>query len=133
MAIRNFRSLNPAFVPQADWKQQYFSAILENSALFLRWIQQDDKTAGFILFGVENHRFLPRKSGVIYELYIEPEFRKRGLAREAAMQAVQVLRHQSVSKIQLDVVKDNTAAKFFWESLGFQKTSERYVFAGDLR
>ena len=133
MAISNFRDLNPEFVPHDDWKQHYFSWIQANPNLHLEWIQQDGKNAGFILYGVENHRFFPRKSGVIYELYVEPGFRKHGLAREAATQAIRVLRQQPLTKIYLDVMDGNTVAVDLWKSLGFQKVTERYVLAGDGR
>ena len=85
MAERHFRELNPAFEPQADWKESYFPSVTENPRLFLRWIQVDGNRAGFTLFGIENHRFLPRQTGAIYELYIEPEFRRSGVGRSCAL------------------------------------------------
>lgn len=133
MAISNFRDLNSAFVPHDDWKQHYFSGVQGNPDLHLEWIRQDGKNAGFILYGVEGHRFLPRKSGAIYELYITPESRRLGLARVAAAEAIRVLRQQSLSKIHIDVVEGNVSAAELWQSLGFQKAAERYVLAGDAR
>jgi ribosomal protein S18 acetylase RimI-like enzyme len=129
MAERLFRGLNPNFVPQADWKESYFENIVGNSRLSLRWIVADGKRAGFVLFGLEAHRFLPRFNGMIYELYIEPEFRRRGIAQIVAREAIQELQSKSPSKIQLEVMEGNHAATALWESLGFRKVSERYVLA----
>jgi ribosomal protein S18 acetylase RimI-like enzyme len=129
MAERLFRGLNPNFVPQADWKESYFKNILGNARLSLRWIVADEKRAGFVLFGLEAHRFLPRFNGMIYELYIEPEFRRRGIAQIVAREAIQELQSKSPSKIQLEVMEGNRAAAALWESLGFRKVSERYVLA----
>jgi ribosomal protein S18 acetylase RimI-like enzyme len=129
MAERLFRGLNPSFVPQADWKQSYFENILGNARLTLRWVVVDESRAGFVLFGLEAHRFLPRFNGMIYELYIEPEFRQKGVAKTVAGQAIRELQSKSPAKIQLEVMEGNRAAAALWESLGFHKVSERYVLA----
>ncbi len=127
MAIAHFSELNTAFVPLQDWRDHYFQNILKTPQRFLRWIICDRERAGFILFGVEAHRFLPRKTGVIYELYVRPEFRRRGIATTCARQAIQELWTYSPSKIQLEVVEGQIAAAALWRSLGFQKATERFV------
>lgn len=132
MAERHFRELNPDFVPHSDWKAQYFESILSRQQLFARWIMCDSKRAGFILYGLEDHKFLPRLTGMIYELYVLPEFRRRGIARECAVQAIRELRSHNPSKVQLEVVEGNEAAKALWNSLGFQKVSERFVLKDGL-
>lgn len=129
MAERLFRGLNPSFVPEADWKQFYFENILGNSRLSLRWIVVDEVRAGFVLFGLESHRFLPRLNGMIYELYIEPQFRRKGVAQTVARQVIGELGAKSPAKIQLEVTEGNHAAAALWVSLGFRKVSERYVLA----
>ena len=81
MAAKHFSEVNASFVPQNDWKEHYFATIMANPQYFLRWIICDEKRAGFILFGLEKHRFLPRMTGAIYELYVVPEFRRHGVAK----------------------------------------------------
>ena len=127
MAERHFRELNPAFEPHVDWKASYFENILRNQRLFLRWITAEGKRAGFILFGIEDHRFLPRQTGAIYELYIDPAFRRQGVARMCAAAAIGELQTHRLSKVQLEIVTGNTAAEGLWKSLGFEKASERWV------
>jgi ribosomal protein S18 acetylase RimI-like enzyme len=129
MAIAHFSELSPAFVPMQDWRDHYFQNILKTPQCFLRWIICDGQRAGFILFGLEEHRFLPRKTGAIYELYVRPEFRRRGLAKGCAKKAIQELWTHSPSKIQLEVVEGQTAAAALWRSLGFQKATDRFVLA----
>jgi len=128
MAEKHFRELNPAFEPHADWKAQYFDNVL-NSGLFLRWIEANRNRAGFILFGIENHRFLRRRTGGIYELYIDPDFRRNGIARQCAAAAIRELEAHSPSKIQLEIMDGNSAAEKLWASLGFRKFSERWVLS----
>jgi ribosomal protein S18 acetylase RimI-like enzyme len=127
MAVAHFSELNPAFVPHDDWKQRYFPSIIANPNYFLRWIISEKERAGFILFGLEDHKFLPRKTGAIYELYIRREFRRRGLAKTCAQEAIRELWAHSPSKIQLEVLEGRAAAAALWKSLGFHKVTERFV------
>lgn len=127
MAEQHFRSLNPEFVPQPDWVESYFKNIQSNPNYALRWILVDGRHAGFILFGVEKHRFLPRNTGNIYELYVGPSHRRRGIGLEAARLAVAELQRLGSSKIQLEVMEGNEGARALWLSMGFHKVSERYV------
>lgn len=127
MAEQHFRELNPHFTPARDWKDSYFEKICDNLSCSLRWIVDRKKQVGFILYGIEEHRFLPRKTGAIYELYIVPEQRRRGIARACVKQVINELWQLSPSKIQLEVVEGNSAAAELWKALGFQKVSERLV------
>jgi ribosomal protein S18 acetylase RimI-like enzyme len=127
IARQHFRELDSSFVPHDDWEREYFENIRSNPNFFLRWILYKGVRAGFILFGIENHRFLPRKTGMIYELYIAPGFRQRGIARVCAAQAICELQALGPSKIQLEVMEGNHAAVALWKSLHFRKVSERFV------
>ncbi|MGA8617155.1 MAG: N-acetyltransferase [Candidatus Sulfotelmatobacter sp.] len=127
MAAQHFRELNPSFVPAEDWKPHYFDRILRNPRLFPRWVVAGGRRAGFVLFGLEDHVFLPRRSGVVYELYISPEFRRQGIARACSQQAIDELRSHTPSKVQLEITGNNLGAAALWTSLGFEKVAERWV------
>lgn len=127
MAERHFKELNPEFVPMEDWRRHYFESIQANERMSLQWIALDGKRAGFILFGFESHRFLPRKTGMIYELYVAPEYRRHGVGEAAARLAVEFLHQRHASKIQLEVMDGNAKAAALWKKLGFAKVSERFV------
>ena len=133
MAERHFRDLNPAFAPHADWQQHYFNRIQSDENLHLDWIVAEDHKAGFILYGLENHRFLPRSTGVIYELYVEAQFRSKGIGRAAALQAISDLNSHSPSKIQIELLEGNSVAETFWNTIGFEKVSSRYVLRGKVK
>jgi ribosomal protein S18 acetylase RimI-like enzyme len=132
MAKDYFSELNQDFVPQSDWNERYFSGIVSNPRYFLHWIFCDGARAGFILFGLEDHRFLPRKTGAIYELYVLPDFRRRGIAKACALEVIRQLRAHFPSRIQLEVVDGASAVADFWKSLGFRKVSERFVLDENL-
>lgn len=127
MAERHFKELNPEFVPMEDWQRGYFESIQANERMSLQWIMRDGARAGFILFGFESHRFLPRKTGMIYELYVAPEYRRRGVGEASARLAVEFLQQRHAAKIQLEVMDGNDKAAALWKKLGFAKVSERFV------
>lgn len=127
MAARYFQELNPDFSPNSDWQASYFENIRKDPNCHLRWIVSHDQKTGFILFGVEDHRFLPRKTGVIWELYIIPKVRRRGIARKCAQMAIEEMSTFYPSKIRLEVASGNKSAVSFWKSLGFRKASETFV------
>jgi ribosomal protein S18 acetylase RimI-like enzyme len=131
MAVRHFCDLNSNFVAEDDWKQHYFEKVLTKPRTFARWILCDEQPAGFVVFGLEDHRFLPRLTGMIYELYVLPEFRRMGIARNCALQAIGELETFAPSKIQLEVMEGNVGAQALWRSLDFEKVSERYVLRRD--
>jgi ribosomal protein S18 acetylase RimI-like enzyme len=133
MAMQHFRELNPAFVPEADWKDSYFENIQRRTDYSLRWVVKDNEHIGFVLFGIEDHRFLPRKTGVICELYIIPERRRQGLATSCAQIVIEELWQLSPSKIQIEVVEGNERAIALWETLGFQRAATRFVLATKTR
>ena len=132
IAEEHFRGLSPTFTPHEDWRRSYFETILANPKVFLRWIVCNDERAGFILYGIERHRFLPRTTGAIYELYIDTGKRRRGIGQQAARIAIRELQQQGPSKIQLEVVEGNDGAASLWTSLGFKKVTERFVLASKI-
>jgi ribosomal protein S18 acetylase RimI-like enzyme len=131
VALDHFCELNPAFKPAPDWQDNYFATIRGNSDCWLQWILLDGEKVGFVLFGIEKHRFLPRRTGAIYELYISPNQRRKGIARSCAELVLAELRKYSPSKIQLEVIEGNQAAARLWQHLGFSKVSERFTLALD--
>ena len=133
MAQQHFHELNPTFTPAPDWTHSYFDNIKGNPKYSLRWIIADNRHVGFVLFGVEEHRFLPRQTGAIYEVYVIPGERRKGIARACAKQVIAELWKASPSKIQLEVVQGNAAAAELWRSLGFQKVTERFSLTEQTR
>jgi ribosomal protein S18 acetylase RimI-like enzyme len=132
MAERHFRELDPDFIPAEDWKLRYLETILNKKNLSLCWVLVRGLRTGFVLFGIEEHAVLPRRTGVIYELYVLPEFRRKGIARASALQAIKELQLHSPSKVQLEIMENNRGAAALWASVGFQRVAERWVLRKEL-
>ncbi|HVN19620.1 MAG TPA: GNAT family N-acetyltransferase [Dongiaceae bacterium] len=127
MAEAYFRELNPDFVPSDDWREMYFARLQHSPDLYLRWICGGAQRMGFVIYGIERHRFLPRTTGCVYEMYILPQFRGSGVGKRAGGEVICILRRFGPSKIQLEIACGNASATLFWQTLGFRKVSERYV------
>jgi ribosomal protein S18 acetylase RimI-like enzyme len=127
MATDYFKELNRDFVADADWQASYFSRLKSSSDTHLHWIHCNGERAGFAIYGIEGHRFLPRKNGYVYEFYVQPRFRRSGIGREAAGKVLGALRQLDPARIQLEITAGNSVAVEFWETFGFGKVAERYV------
>ena len=127
MAADYFSELNPNFVPLDAWKRNFFESIQSDQNMSLRWVMVNDERAGFMIFGIKEHRYMPTIIGVICEFYIRPTYRRTGLGTECARRVIDELQRLGVSKIQLEVVVGNTSVAVFWEKLGFLKVSERFA------
>jgi ribosomal protein S18 acetylase RimI-like enzyme len=127
MARSYFCELNPAFVPTPEWPTEYFAGIEARPDTSLCWIVSSEVRVGFALFGREKHRFLPKTIGFVYEIYIQPSFRRQGVAREVALQIIQRLSASGVAGVQLEIAAGNQAAARFWEQLGFSQVAQRYT------
>lgn len=127
MAVRYFKELNKDFTPHKDWEKCYFESVLTKETVELCWIVFDNNRIGFVIYGNEKHRFLPRLIGYIYEFYIVPEYRRKGLGTVCARNIIQRLRSKGIHKIDIEVANGNEKAIHFWKSLGFLKVAERFT------
>ena len=128
MAIDYFQVLNPQFEPQVYWKENYLEKLLSNSEIYLEWIFRSSQRLGFALYGVMNHLYMDKKIGVVYDFYVVPHVRKKGVASKAVRMIFEKFKLMDVDKIQLEIVIGNEEATKFWESLNFQQVSSKYVF-----
>ncbi|PFJ14265.1 GNAT family N-acetyltransferase [Bacillus cereus] len=90
--------------------------IVEKGAYYLV-IKEENKIIGWILIGENVDYFSREKLGFIYELYVFPEYRGRGLSRELVADGIKELRER-YSEIRLNVFAGNFA-KEMYEDFGF--------------
>ena len=60
-----------------------------------------------------------RRHGVITDVYVVPEERRKGLGRRLVEQAVRFFGEREVKDCRANVLAANGAAKAFWTALGF--------------
>jgi ribosomal protein S18 acetylase RimI-like enzyme len=67
------------------------------------------------------------KLGDLTELYVRPDARRRGIARELVRAAVSELSERGAAFVTVGVGPDNAAARSFYESAGFRPSELRLV------
>jgi len=77
--------------------------------------------AGFVSFGLETKRYdHDVQRGVVYNLYVRPEYRNEGVGRELLTEAERRLAENGVDLVSLQAMAENDAARRFYERLGYQ-------------
>jgi ribosomal protein S18 acetylase RimI-like enzyme len=80
------------------------------------------RIAGFLVATVETEIPIYRlkEYGFIHDLWIEPEYRHEGLARQMTMLAIEKFRDIGVTQIRLDTAAANDPARALFASCGFR-------------
>jgi GNAT superfamily N-acetyltransferase len=91
--------------------------LLEKGAFYLV-IKQEDILNGWILVGSNKDYFSGEEIGFIYELYVLPSYRGKGLSRRLMRAAVDELYKLGYSEIRLNVFAGNFAKELYKE-MGF--------------
>lgn len=64
--------------------------------------------------------FQEKTIGVVSDVYVRPEFRMRGVAKEMLKSGLRWFHKNKVSSVQLSVAAANFAARSAWSQLGFK-------------
>lgn len=127
MACRYYRELNPRFKPVPDWRKGFFRNIRSDKSMHLDWLLAEGQRAGFVLWGVERHRFRSRiKIGKIHEFFVLSPFRGRGIATGCFFKLLGFFKRRRIVRIEIEICPGNRKAARFWKGLKFRKSAERF-------
>ena len=84
--------------------------------------EEDGKIVGFLLCLLSPNApvFKERKVGVISDVFVLEERRRKGVARKMLDVAAKWLRKNKVRTVQLGVAHDNLEARAVWRTIGFE-------------
>jgi GNAT superfamily N-acetyltransferase len=112
--------------PGAEKTMRRFLADVANSGYsFLFVAAAGDRTVGFISGELRqgSPTFLPRTWASVDDVFVEPEYRNRGMGR-ALLQSVRDWAHErGADGISLQVAAANARGRKFYEDLGFREIS----------
>lgn len=91
--------------------------LLEKGAYYLV-VKREGVVVGWILIGGNTDYFSGEEIGFIYELYVFPEYRGKGLSRKLMKAGIDALQKQGYAEIRLNVFAGNFAKEMYQE-LGF--------------
>src|SRR3954471_6308392 len=85
---------------------------------------QPTKIVGFLIGTVE--REIPiyrlKEYGFLHDLWVEPEYRHEGAARQMVMLGVEKFKEMGVEQVRLDTAAENEAARKLFEACGFRES-----------
>jgi ribosomal protein S18 acetylase RimI-like enzyme len=117
--------------PGAEKTMRRFLADVANSGYsFLFVVAAGDRTVGFISGELRqgSPTFLPKTWASVDDVFVEPEYRNRGMGR-ALLQSVQSwAKERGADGISLQVAAANSRGRKFYEDLGFREFSVYQVF-----
>ena len=103
---------------EVAWSEQDFSDLLRKPRTYLLW-HGDNPLQGLALFRcVEDEAEL-------LTLCVDPNERKRGIARSLLEEMSDILKAKKVNRLHLEVRADNHAAVSLYQSTGFKEAGRR--------
>ncbi len=94
---------------------------IQDSNCQLTVAEIDGELVGFC-YSYISHKpkyFKLEKFGFVGDLYVEPQYRRRGVGRMLVLDTMEFFSRRKVRQIELLVAVKNTNTIEFWESLGF--------------
>jgi ribosomal protein S18 acetylase RimI-like enzyme len=85
---------------------------------------------GFIVATIESEIpiYLNRHYGFIHELYVLPDYRNEGAARQLVLLAVESLRSLGVDQVRCETASKNGPARNLFLRCGFRESTVTYLF-----
>lgn len=75
-----------------------FESILSKGGFYLVYRNADCSIAGWILLGENTDYFSDKKFGFIYDIYVLPEYRGRGISKEFIQEGISTLKTSAMKK-----------------------------------
>jgi len=75
--------------------------------------EEQEKIVGAILCGHDGRR------GCFYHVCVKEEYRKHGIGKEMALAAMEALKKENISKVNLIAFRSNEIGNHFWKSVGW--------------
>jgi ribosomal protein S18 acetylase RimI-like enzyme len=122
-----------------SWDPQRFDYKPNTAKMYDHWLRdraRDDRSVflvaerekrvvAFLIASIEHTIPVYRLSevGYIHDLWVEPEYRNEGVARQMTMLAIEQFREKGVRQIRLETASRNEAARKLFRTCGFRESS----------
>jgi ribosomal protein S18 acetylase RimI-like enzyme len=88
----------------------------------------EDKAVGFLRAEINENPFLEKgRIVVVKELYVKPEFRRRGIAKRLINEVESLLRKYDAKMLAAELPALNVIANAFYKNLGFRNYLSVYI------
>ena len=108
--------------------RQYIEEAIDSQRNVLIVAEQAGKIIGALKADIVDRIFYePPKEGIIRELYVMPEHRRKGLGQRMIEQAIKQLRERGAGLITAEFPAQHKIAVAFYEQLGFRPITSIYA------
>ena len=78
---------------------------------------------GFVLFRshVERVLWTPMRIAIIYDLYVRPDWRRKGIGTALLQEAMKIMRQEGATHVRISVLVGNEPALRLYKKLGFRE------------
>jgi len=115
-----------------DTVESYVDESLKSPNSMLMVVELEGKLVGVLKADIVDRVFYePRLEGVIRELYILPEFRRKGVAKTLVSQASKALRERGAGLITAEFPSHHKIAVDFYTKMGFRPIFSKYAIEID--
>lgn len=105
---------------------QMFKGILDRGGYYLVDRNEDDSLSGWILLGENNDYFTDKKHGFIYDVYVLPQYRGKGISKKLLNEGKAEFKKQGYEEVRLNVFASNFA-KEIYKNLGYKELNSIMV------
>jgi len=99
----------------------FVRGLLENGKGSIKVAVEKGKYVGYILYGWKMPLKLIKPRAVIYDLYVKPEYRGRGIGTMLLRETLEDLRKRGFEEVRLTVLSKNQGAISLYERFGFRE------------
>ena len=103
------------------WANASFAQLLRDDSKGAAWIAHvGAEAAGHVVLSLRHSMEFGSALGVIDDLFVRPQFRRRGIASALLAELLTACRSLNVAAVQVEVAPDNAAAAALYANLGLR-------------
>ena len=101
----------------------------ENNIFYV--YEDNNKVVAYVYAKILNDGTLVKNKAIIDALYVDEEYRKKGIAKSLLNKVLERLSDYDLASIEISVMSSNTIAKKLYEGLGFKTNKETLIKEGE--
>lgn len=118
------REFEPSGDADSIWDDEYYVACEEGTRAgthYVMFVREGVEPIGFVIARVETAWYRRSlKLGYVEELYVKPEYRRKGVGRAVVARACGEFRRVGARTAIVHVLCGNPGALIFWQRIGFE-------------
>jgi len=108
---------------------KWFEEVISSPKQQLLIAEINNQIAGYIVIRLRKRpeEFVSRVWGFIEDLYVDSNYRTRGVGKELVKESLKWFKEKKITYIDLEVAKKNNIGEKFWSELGFEPYFQQMV------